>query len=100
MRRPLNTHGLAPTFKELWDFLEHPFHEYDPSSANERWRALTPRLVRGQVSLIDLEEFYTRWQCLLPLTNETRPHVIRELLLSKLPRIKEKVVKRYPEPHG
>ena len=30
---------------------------------------------------------------LLPLSNETRPHVIREQLLSKLPWIKENVVK-------
>ena len=84
----------APTLKELWDFLEQRFHEYDPSRADERWRALTPRVVKGQVTLIDLEDFYARWQRLLPLSNETRPHVIREQLLSKLPWIKEKVVKQ------
>ena len=67
----------APTLKELWDFLEQRFHEYDPSSADERWRALTPRVVKGQVTLIDLEDFYARWQRLLPLSNETRPHVNR-----------------------
>ena len=27
----------APTIKELWDFLEHCFDEYDPSRADERW---------------------------------------------------------------
>ena len=84
----------APTLKELWDFLEQRFHEYDPSRADERWRALTPRVVKGQVTHIDLEDFYARWQRLLPLSNETRPHVIREQLLSKLPWIKEKVVKQ------
>ena len=58
--------GTAPTVKELWDILEHRFHEYDPPRANERRRALTPRVVKGQqLSLIDLEEFYTRWQRLL-----------------------------------
>ena len=46
------------------------------------------------MSNIDLEEFYTRWQRLLPLSNETPPHVKREQLLSKLPWIKEKVVKK------
>ena len=84
----------APTLKELWDFLEQRFHEYDPSRADERWRALTPRVVKGQVTLIDLEDFYARWQRLLPLSNETGPGVIREQLLSKLPWIKEKVVKQ------
>ena len=84
----------APTLKELWDFLKQRFHEYDPSRANERWRALTPRVVEGQVTLIDLEDFYARWQSLLPLSNETRPHVIREQLLSKLPWIKQKLVKQ------
>ena len=84
----------APTLKELWDFLEQPFHEYDPSRADERWRAPTPRVVKGQMTLIDLEDFYARWQRLLPLRNETGPHVIREQLLSKLPWIKEKVVKQ------
>ena len=81
---------MAPTLKELWDFLEHRFHEYDPSRADERWRALTPRVVKGQVTLIHLEDFYALRQRLLPLSNETRPHVIREQLLSKLPWIKEK----------
>ena len=84
----------TPTLKELWDFLEHSFHEYDPSRADEQWRALTPRMVRGQVSLFDLEEFYTRWQRLLPLTNDTGPNAIREQLLSKIPLIKEEVVKK------
>ena len=65
----------SPTLEELWDFLEQRFHEYDPSRADERWRALSPRVVKGQVTLIDLEDFYARWQCLLPLSNETRlPH--------------------------
>ena len=45
------------------------------------------------MNLIDLEDFYARWQWLLPLSNETRPHVIGEQLLSKLLRIKEWVVK-------
>ena len=84
----------APILKELWDFLEQRFHEYDPSRADERWRALTPRVVKGQVTLIDLEDFYARWQRLLPLSNDTRPHVIREQLLSKLPLIREKVEKQ------
>ena len=84
----------APTLKELWDFLEQRFHEYDPSRPDERWRALTPRVVKGQVTLIDLEDFYARWQRLLPLSNETRPHVIPEQLLSKLPWIKKKVVRQ------
>ena len=48
----------APTLKELWEFLERRFHEYDPSRADERWRALIPRVVKGQVTLIDLEDFY------------------------------------------
>ena len=84
----------APTLKELWDFSEQRFHEYDPSRADERWPALTPRVVKGQVTLIDLEDFYARWQRLLPLSNETRSRVIREQLLSKVPWIKEKVVKQ------
>ena len=69
----------APTLKELWDFLEQRFHEYDPSRADERWRALTFRVVKGQVTLIDLEDFYARWQRLLPLSNETRapPMILR-----------------------
>ena len=46
------------------------------------------------MTLIDLEDFYARWQRLLPLSNETRPHVIREQLLSKLPWTKEQVVKQ------
>ena len=84
----------APTLKELWGFLEHRFHEYDPSRADERWGALTPRVVKGQVTLIKLEDFYAHWQCLLPLSHETRPHEIWEQLLSKLTGIKEKVVKQ------
>ena len=84
----------APTLKELWDFSEQRFHEYDPSRADERWQALTPRVVKGQVTLIDLEDFYARWQRSLPLSNETCPHVIREQLPSKLPWTKEKVVKQ------
>ena len=84
----------APTLKELWDFLEQRFHEYDLSRADDRWRALTPRVVKGHVTLIDLEDFYARWQRLLPLSNKTRPHVIREQLLSKLPWIKEGEVKQ------
>ena len=51
-------------------------------------------MVKGQVTLTDLVDLYARWQRLLPLSNETRPHVIREQLLSKLPWIKDKVVKR------
>ena len=51
-------------------------------------------MVKGQVTLIDLEDFYARWQRLMRLSNETRPHVIWEQLLSKLPPIKEKVVKQ------
>ena len=74
--------------------MEQSFHGYDPSRADDRWRALTPRVVKGQVTLIYLKDFYARWQRLLPLSNETRPHVIREQLLSKLPWIKEKVVKQ------
>ena len=65
-----------------------------PQRALEGWRALTARVVKGQVSLIDLKDFYTRWQHLLRLSNETRPHVIREQLLSKHPWIKEKVVEQ------
>ena len=82
-----HTH-TAPTLKELWDCLEHRLHEYEPSRADERWRTLTSRVVRGQVSLIDLEEFYTCSKRLLSFSKETRPHVIREQLLSKLPWIK------------
>ena len=74
----------APTLKDLWGFLQQRFHEYDPSRAVQRLRALTPRVVKGQVTFIDLEDFYARWQRLLPLSNKTRPHVIREQLLSKL----------------
>ena len=84
----------APTLKKLWGFLEHRFHEYDPSRADVRCPALTPRVVRGQVSLIDLEDFYTRWQRLLPLSNKTHLHVTREKLLSKLPWITETPVIR------
>ena len=69
-------------------------HKYDPSRADEGWSALTARVVKGQVSLIDLEEFYTRRQHLLRLSNETWPGVIWEQLLSKLPWIKEKVVEK------
>ena len=82
----------APTLKDFWDFLEQRFHEYDPLRADERWRALIPRVVKGQVTLSNPEDFYARWQRLLPLSNETRPHVIREQLLSKLPWIKKMVV--------
>ena len=84
----------APTFKELWDFLEQCFHEYDPSRADERVASPHPRVVKGQVTLTGLEDFYARCQCLLPLSNKTRPHVIREQLPSKLFWIKEKVVKQ------
>ena len=84
----------APTLRDLWEFLEHPFHEYDPSRADERWRALTAKVGRGQVSLINLDDFYIPWQRLLPLSNETPPHVIPEQFLSKLLWIKEKVVKK------
>ena len=45
------------TLKNLWDFLRHALYQYDPSRPNERWRALTPRVVKGHVSLSDLEEF-------------------------------------------
>ena len=89
-----HTRTPPPPLKGLSDFLEQRFHEYDPSRADERWRALIPRVVKGQVTLINVEDFYARWQRLLPLSNETRPHVIREQLLSKLPWIKEKVVKQ------
>ena len=85
----------APILKEFWDFLEQRFHEYDPSRADERWRALIPRVVKGQVTLVDSEDFYARWQQLLPLSNETRPHVIWEQLLSKLPWMKEEMVGRH-----
>ena len=51
-------------------------------------------VVKEQVPLIDWEEFYTRWQCLLPLNNETRPHGIREQLPSNLRWIKHKVVEK------
>ena len=46
------------------------------------------------MSLLDLVDFCTRWQRWLPLSNETRPHVIWEQLLSKHRWIKEKVVKK------
>ena len=36
----------ASTLKEQWDFFEHCFHEYDPSRADERWRAFTPGVVK------------------------------------------------------
>ena len=74
--------------------MENHFFEYDPSRADERWRALIPRLLKGQVSLIDVEDFYTCWQRFLPLRNRTRPHVIREQLLSKLPWIQKNVVEK------
>ena len=51
-------------------------------------------MVKGQVCLIDSEELYTRWQCFLTLSNETRPHMIPEQLLSKLLWIKEQLVKQ------
>ena len=51
-------------------------------------------MVKGQVRLIHLEDFYGRWQRLLSLSNETHPHMTREQLLSKLPLVKEKVVKK------
>ena len=51
-------------------------------------------MVKGQLSLIDLEEFYTRWQRLMPLFNQTCPHVIREQVRSMLPWNKEKVVEK------
>ena len=66
----------APTLNDLLDFLEQRLDKYDPSRADERWRALTPRVVKGQVTLIDLEDFYARWQRWWPLSNETRPHLI------------------------
>ena len=75
----------------MWHFLVLRIQEYDLSRPDEQWRALTPQVCQGQVSLIDMEVFYTRWQRLLPLSNKTRPHVIREQLLSKLWWIKEKV---------
>ena len=51
-------------------------------------------MVKGQVTLIDLEDFYARWQRLLHLSNQTRSPMIRKQVLSKLPQIKKKVVKR------
>ena len=91
----------APTLQEFFKFVEHCFHEYDPSGADERWPALSPRVVKGQVSLIDLEEFHTRWQCLLALRNEIRPQIIPEQLLSTLLWIKEGVVdKEAKNGHG
>ena len=51
-------------------------------------------MVKGRVSLIDLEEFYTRWRRLLPLSSGTGPHAIPEQLLSKLLRIKEQVLEK------
>ena len=51
-------------------------------------------MVKWQLTLIDSEDFYARGQQLVPLSNKTPPHVIREQLLSKLPWIKEKVVKK------
>ena len=51
-------------------------------------------MVEDQVTLIDLEDFYARWQRLLPLYNETLPHVIWQQLLSKIPWIEEKVFKK------
>ena len=87
----------ALTLKELSDFLKQRFRQYVPSRADERLRALTPRVTKGHVTLIDLEDFYAHWQRFLPLSNETCPHVIREQLLSKLPCIKEKVVKQEAE---
>ena len=83
----------VPTLKELWDFLEQRFHDYYPSRAKKKWPVLTPRVVKEQVTLINLEHFYSHWQWSLPLSNTTRPHVIWEQLLSKLPWLKEKVVK-------
>ena len=83
----------APTLKELWDLLEQHLHEYDPSRADERWPALTPRVVKGQVTRIDLEGFYACWQWLLPFSTATRLQVI----LKKIPWIKEKVVKKETE---
>ena len=46
------------------------------------------------MSLVGLQDFYTCWQRLLPSGNETRRHVIRQQLLSKLPLFKEKVVQK------
>ena len=46
------------------------------------------------MSVIHIEEFHTRWQRLLPLSNETCPHVIWKQLLSKLPWIKERIVEK------
>ena len=46
------------------------------------------------MTLIDLEDLYAPWQWMLPLTNETCPHVFREQLLSKHPWIRGKVVKQ------
>ena len=88
---PQHTNGPHP--QRVLVLLEQRFHNYDPSGADERWRALSARVVKGQVTLIDLEDFHARSQFLLPLSNETRPHVIREQLLSRLPWIKEKLVK-------
>ena len=76
----------APTLKELSDFMEHRFDEYDPSRADQGWQAPTPRQVKGQVSPIDSVEFNTRWQSLLPLSNASRPDVTQAQLLSKLAR--------------
>ena len=44
----------ARTRKEFWDFLEQRFQEYYPSTANERWGDVIPRVVKGQVTLVDL----------------------------------------------
>ena len=49
-------------------------------------------MVKGEVSLIDFEDFYARWQRCLPLSNETASQLIQEQLLSKVPWIKGKVV--------
>ena len=49
-----------PCLREVWDFSQHRFNEYDASRANERRCALSPGVFKGQVSFNDLEEFYNR----------------------------------------
>ena len=37
----------APTLKELWDFLQQRFHEYDPSRADQRSKPSPPGWLKG-----------------------------------------------------
>ena len=50
--------------------------------------------IQNQATIVDVEDFFDRWHCLLTKSTEMRPHIIRRKLLSQIPGIWESIVKR------